>query len=151
MDLSHEFSRGRMAALMAGAALCAMAGAAAAQPVDIGTEVEEVLVTAQKRTERLQDVPLAVTAVTGDALARANINDTANLVAAVPSLTFQQGNNPTNTTFRVRGIGTSLFSQGVEASVLVVVDGVVAARQAQNFTDFADIERVEVLRGPQGT
>lgn len=111
----------------------------------------EIIVTAQKRQERLQDVPLAVTAVTGEALENRQINDTSSLVAAVPSLTFQQGNNPTNTSFRIRGVGTSLFSQGVEPSVSVVVDGVVAARQAQNFSDFADIERVEVLRGPQGT
>lgn len=111
----------------------------------------EIVITAQKRRERLQDVPLAVTAITGDALANRQINDSANLVQAVPSLSFQQGNNPTNTSFRVRGVGTSLFGQGVESSVSVVVDGVVAARQAQSFTDFADIERVEVLRGPQGT
>jgi iron complex outermembrane receptor protein len=111
----------------------------------------DIVVTAQKRTERLQDVPLAVSVLSAATLAAREINDTTNLVQAVPSLSFQQGNNPTNTTFRIRGIGTSLFSQGVESSVSVVVDGVVAARQAQNFTDFADIERVEVLRGPQGT
>jgi iron complex outermembrane receptor protein len=111
----------------------------------------EIVVTAQKRAERLQDVPLAVTALSAASLAERQINDTSALVAASPSLTFQQGNNPTNTTFRIRGIGTSLFSQGVEASVSVVVDGVVAARQAQNFIDLGDIERVEVLRGPQGT
>lgn len=124
-------------------------------PVAAGDSEEiatgDIVVTAQKRSERLQDVPLAVTAITGDALANRQINDTANLVQAVPSLSFQQGNNPTNTSFRIRGVGTSLFGQGVESSVSVVVDGVVAARQAQSFTDFADIERVEVLRGPQGT
>ncbi|MBN3536611.1 TonB-dependent receptor [Sphingomonas pseudosanguinis] len=111
----------------------------------------DIVVTAQKRTERLQDVPLAVTAITGDALESRQINDTQSLVQAVPSLTFQQGTNPSNTSFRVRGIGTQLFSQGVEAAVAVVVDGVVAARQAQGFADFADLERIEVLRGPQGT
>ena len=111
----------------------------------------DIVVTAQKRTERLQDVPLAVTAITGDALESRQINDTQSLVQAVPSLTYQQGTNPSNTSFRVRGIGTQLFSQGVEAAVAVVVDGVVAARQAQGFADFADLERIEVLRGPQGT
>ncbi len=114
-------------------------------------ELEEVIVTAQKREERLQDVPLAVTALGGDALANRQIDDTNNLVQAVPSLSYQQGNNPSNTSFRVRGVGTSLFGQGVESSVAVVVDGVVAARQAQSFADFYDIERIEVLRGPQGT
>jgi iron complex outermembrane receptor protein len=109
------------------------------------------VVTAQKRNERLQDVPLSVTAIGGEALARRQINDSAGLVAAIPSLTFQQGSNPTNTSFRIRGIGTSIFGQGIESSVSTVVDGVVAVRQAQGFTDFADIEQVEVLRGPQGT
>lgn len=110
-----------------------------------------VVVTAQKREERLQDVPLAVTAVSGESLERQQINDTNNLVAAVPSLSYQQGPNPANTSFRVRGIGTSLFGQGLESSVSVVVDGVVAARQSQSFADLADIQRIEVLRGPQGT
>ena len=127
------------------------ADAPAAPEADAPADTGDIIVTAQKRAERLQDVPLAVTAVTGDALAQRQINDTANLVQAVPSLSFQQGNNPSNTSFRIRGVGTSLFGQGVESSVSVVVDGVVAARQAQSFTDFSDIERVEVLRGPQGT
>lgn len=111
----------------------------------------EIVVTAQKRTERLQDVPLAVTAVSGDFLATRQINDTSTLTQAIPSLTFQQGANPTNTSFRIRGVGTQLFSQGVESSVSVVVDGVVTARQAQGFAELADLERIEVLRGPQGT
>lgn len=111
----------------------------------------EIVVTAQKRAERLQDVPLAVTAVTADALAKRQINDTNTLVQAIPSLSFQQGANPTNTSFRIRGVGSALFGQGVEPSVSVVVDGVVAVRSAQGFSDLADIERVEVLRGPQGT
>lgn len=133
-------------------ATTALASAPAmAQVSDEATAIEEVVVTAQKRTERLQDVPLAVTAVSGDALQSRQINDTNNLVQAIPSLTYQQGPNPANTTFRIRGVGTSLFSQGVESSVSVVVDGVVAARGSQSFTDLADIERVEVLRGPQGT
>ena len=111
----------------------------------------EIVVTAQKRAERLQDVPLAVTAVTGDSLRSRQINDSASLVAAIPSLSFQQGANPTNTSFRIRGIGTALFGQGNESSVSVVVDGVVTVRSAQGFSELADIERIEVLRGPQGT
>ncbi|RDE04967.1 TonB-dependent receptor [Sphingomonas aracearum] len=111
----------------------------------------DIVVTAQKRSERLTSIPLAVTAIGGDALASRQINDSATLTQAVPSLTFQQGSNPTNTSFRIRGVGTSLFGQGIESSASVVVDGVVAARQAQGFTDLADVERIEVLRGPQGT
>ncbi|MBC2665410.1 TonB-dependent receptor [Novosphingobium flavum] len=118
-----------------------------AAPADSG----DIVVTAQKRAERLQDVPLAVTAVTADSLRNRQINDTNSLVAAIPSLSYQQGANPTNTSFRIRGVGTALFGQGVESSVSVVVDGVVAVRSAQGFSELADVERVEVLRGPQGT
>lgn len=148
-DLSNHLVRGRMAALLAGAALSALASGAAAQaPAE--NLVEEVLVTAQKRTERLIDVPVAVSAVSGDTLSAKNITDTASLVRTVPSLTFQQAGTA-NSSFRIRGIGTSLFGQGVEPSVSFVVDGVVLARPAQSLTDFADLERIEVLRGPQGT
>lgn len=120
-------------------------------PAETDFGSNEIVVTAQKRTERLQDVPLAVTAVTAESLSNRQINDAASLVQAVPSLTFQQGATPTNSSFRIRGIGTALFGQGVEPSVSTVVDGVVSVRQAQGFTDLADIERIEVLRGPQGT
>lgn len=129
-------------------------GAAPALAQDQGeSEIQpgEIVVTAQKREERLQDVPLAVTAVSAETLSLRQINDTNSLVLAVPSLSFQQGANPSNTSFRIRGVGTALFGQGVEPSVSVVVDGVVAVRSAQGFSELADIEQVEVLRGPQGT
>jgi iron complex outermembrane receptor protein len=135
--------------LPASAAL-AQTGAEAAAAADAPAD-GEIVVTAQKRTERLQDVPLAVSAISADRLAQRQINDTNGLVNAIPSLTYTQGNNVSNSTFRVRGIGTSLFNQGSESSVSTVIDGVVMARQAQGFVDLADLERVEVLRGPQGT
>jgi iron complex outermembrane receptor protein len=72
----------------------------------------EVIVTAQKRAERLQDVPLAVTSLGAGQIADKQIFNTNALIKAVPSLNFQQGNNATNTTFRVRGIGTALFGLG---------------------------------------
>ncbi|MFT3964955.1 MAG: TonB-dependent receptor [Sphingobium sp.] len=118
---------------------------------DAAVDSTDIVVTAQKRTERLVQVPLAVTAVSSASLASQQINDTSSLTRAVPSLTFQAGNNPGNASFRIRGVGTQLFSLGVESAVSVVVDGVVAPRQAQGFSDLADLERVEVLRGPQGT
>jgi len=137
-------------ALAMGMAMLAMPAVAQDQAMP-ENEPGEIVVTAQKRAERLQDVPLAVTAVGADTLASRQINDTNSLVQAVPSLSFQQGANPTNTSFRIRGVGTALFGQGVEPSVSVVVDGVVAVRSAQGFSELADVERVEVLRGPQGT
>lgn len=125
--------------------------APASRTSSAGEDTGEIIVTAQKRSERLQDVPVAITAVTGEALLNRGIADTKNLTQISPSLTFGQGNNPNNSSFRVRGIGTSVFGIGSEASVSVVMDGVVMARGAQGFADLADIERIEVLRGPQGT
>ena len=150
MYLHVSTARSLLLAATACAAIVA-SPVAAQETADNEAQGGEIIVTAQKRTERLQDVPVAVSAVSGEQLEARQINDTNNLIKASPSLTYQQGNNPTNTTFRIRGIGSSLFGQGVEPSVSVVIDGVVAARQAQNFSDFADIERIEILRGPQGT
>lgn len=118
---------------------------------DDAAQFGEIVVTAQKRSERLIEVPLAVTAVTGATLANQQINDSQSLSRAIPSLSYQQGGAPNNSSFRIRGVGTSLFGQGVEPSVSVVVDGVVAPRASSGFADLLDIERVEVLRGPQGT
>jgi iron complex outermembrane receptor protein len=133
-------------------ALLCLSGGAAAQTVPVSAVPDnEIVVTAQKRSERLQDVPLAVATLSGDQLSARQINDTRALTQAVPSLTFQQAPNPVASSFRIRGIGTSLFGLGTEPAVSLVVDGVVNARQAQNFADFGDIERIEVLRGPQGT
>ncbi|WP_235209731.1 TonB-dependent receptor plug domain-containing protein [Sphingobium sp. Ant17] len=147
--LSGSSMIGLIATLAAAHLAPAYAQDAATAAVEGNNASTDIVVTAQKRAERLQDVPLAVTAVSADTLSNRQINDSASLVQAVPSLTFQQGATPTNSSFRIRGIGTALFGQGVEASVSTVVDGVVAVRQTQGFTDLADIERIEVLRGPQ--
>ena len=136
----------------AATALLAYAAPALAQEAE-GEAMDgyEIIVTAQKRSERLQDVPVAVTSIGGDQLAAANINGASGLANVAPSLTFTQNTSPLNNNVRVRGIGTVLFSAGIESSVSFVVDGVVMARQGQGFTDLIDVERVEVLRGPQGT
>ncbi len=111
------------------------------------SQVAEVVVTAQKRVERVQDIPLAVTVVGGDQLARQNIQQVSDLSKAAPSLEFQdtpgQGGGPS-----VRGIGTESNSLTAENSVALVVDGVVYGREPLN--DLFDVSRVEVLRGPQG-
>lgn len=146
----HRPARSR--ALITSTALSAlMLSAGQAAAADASSTLEEIVVTAQKRTERLQDVPVAVTAISGDVLSERQIDDATLLTQLVPSLTFAQGNAANNNNMRVRGIGTAVFSVGVESSVSTVVDGVVLARQTQGFADLADIERIEVLRGPQGT
>ena len=144
----------RSCGLLALSAAISLAGprpAAAQVAAAPGEAVQEVVVTAQKREQRLQDVPLAVTALSSETLAQAQIGNTDSLTQVTTSLTFAQGPNVSNTNFRIRGVGTAVFGQGIESSVAVVLDGVGMARQAQNFSDLADIDRVEVLRGPQGT
>ena len=124
--------------------------AGSTEPAD-PTRLEEIVVTAEKRKERLLEAPVAVTAISGQTLNDVRAYDTTNLTYLTPSLTFTQGNTVNNNSFRIRGVGTQVFGAGIEPDVSVVVDGVVLARAAQGFADLADIERVEVLRGPQGT
>jgi iron complex outermembrane recepter protein len=108
-------------------------------------------VTAQKREQNLQDVPVAVTTISGDALVSRNVNTVSDLPRVAPSLTVTQGNVPTNNSINLRGIGTIAFSTGIEPSVAVIVDDVALLQQAQAFSGLSDIARIEVLRGPQGT
>lgn len=114
-------------------------------------QLEEVIVTAQKREQSLQDVPMAVTAIGGQLLENNEINSITDLTKMVPSLKYTPGDNPQNSSIRVRGVGTDVFSSSVEPNVSVVLDNVPLARTSLINFDFADVERVEVLRGPQGT
>ena len=128
----------------------------AATPADAATTPEEatpseIVVTAQKRTERLQDIPLAVSVIGGEALeasARPSIEGAAQLV---PALNFLKSGTTLNQTIFLRGVGTASFSIAGEPSVSTVVDGVVFARSGEAFSDLIDVARLEVLRGPQGT
>lgn len=113
--------------------------------------LEEVIVTATKREASLQDVSVAVTALPDFVLNQAHAVTTEDIVALVPSLTLQKGQNPRSSSFNIRGIGTQSFSTAVEPSVSTVVDGVVMGRSGQSFMQLLDVSRVEVLRGPQGT
>ncbi|MEH0196426.1 TonB-dependent receptor [Caulobacter sp. CCNWLY153] len=139
------------AAVALGALISGQAMAQDAAATIDDTAVTEIVVTAQKRSERLQDVPLAVTALGADALQRNQVNSTAGVASLVPSLTFTQSTSDLNNNVRIRGVGTALFNAGLESAVSFVVDGVVMSRQGQGFQDLIDVERVEVLRGPQGT
>lgn len=116
-----------------------------------GLVLEEVIVTAQKRAESAQDVPVAVTAMQGDDLAKQGIQSFSDLTKVSPSLTITHGAQKNNSPIALRGIGTRAFSMSVEPSVAVIVDDVPVARAAQAFSNLVDIERVEVLRGPQST
>jgi iron complex outermembrane receptor protein len=134
------------------AAVVMAPGLALAQTADAGnTQLEEIIVTSTKRAERLQDVPVSVTAVTADVLERNNVRELGDLVKLSPGLVINYGSQPGNFSINMRGIGT--FSNGiaVESDVAVVIDDVPVGFQAAAFKDLIDVERVEVLRGPQST
>lgn len=145
--------------LMAGAAVMVLSAAAApafaqdgaAADGEQAAQVEDIVVTAQKRSQRLQDVPLAVTALSAETLTSSQTTGTSGLANLVPSLTYTQSTSDLNNNVRIRGVGTALFNTGLESAVSFVVDGVVMSRQGQGFQELIDVERVEVLRGPQGT
>lgn len=113
------------------------------------TQAGEIIVTAQRREERLQDVPVSVTVVGAAQLERQNVSGVAELTRSVPALT-SSGNyaGSSNGSVGIRGISTAGFSQSSEASVSVVLDGVVLGRA--QVSNLFDLERVEVLAGPQG-
>ncbi|MFN8732164.1 MAG: TonB-dependent receptor, partial [Hyphomonadaceae bacterium] len=117
---------------------------------DDTNQIEEVIVTAQRRSERLQNVPLAVSAVSGDQLAKLGINNPTELRFISPSVNFGNSANTRGEGLTVRGVGTQIFGDGVEQSVGVVVDGVPMGRNGMGIADMLDVDRVEVLRGPQG-
>jgi len=113
--------------------------------------LEGVVITAEKRPEDVQKVPLAVTVVSGRELQRIDALGIADLAAVVPSITFNTGRELRDSSIRIRGVGTDVILPGIEPSVSTVIDGVVLAQQGSFFNDLGDLERVEVLRGPQGT
>src|ERR1700761_3354410 len=127
-------------------------GAPTPTPADAqATAPAEIIVTAQKRSERLQEVPLAVSVLNGSALAASGKPSIEGAATLVPSLNFQKSGTTLNQSIFLRGVGTSSFSIAGEPSVSTIVDGVVYARSGEAFGDLIDIDRLEVLRGPQGT
>lgn len=123
----------------------------AAQGDEESVSLQAVTVTATRRAESLQKVPVAVTVVDGEQLERDNRNGVASIVQQVPSLNFRTGASNKDTSLFIRGVGTISTSPGVEPTVATVIDGVVYGRPGQATLDLLDLERIEVLRGPQGT
>ena len=115
-----------------------------------GKSLDEIVVTAQRRAERLQDVPAAITALSGDALNQMRLQGNADLAAYVPSLSFDVL-GPGETTLAIRGLGTSY---GLEPAVSLYINETPLDIRTDGFAgapdiDFFDVDRVEVLRGPQ--
>ncbi len=124
------------------------AGAALAQEA---TALEEIVVTASKREQTLNDIPAAVSVTSAETIEKAHITDILDLHTAVPSLRTSQLQTSTQTNFIIRGFGNGANNPGIESSVGVFIDGVYRSRSASQIGDLVDIERIEVLRGPQST
>lgn len=143
-----------VAALMAASTAMPAFAQDAAQPATADPATEEptaIVVTAQKRSENIQSVPVAVSVISGAALAAAARPSIESAAQLVPSLNFLKSGTTINQSIFLRGVGTASFSIAGEPSVSTVVDGVVYARAGEAFSDLIDIAQLEVLRGPQGT
>lgn len=115
------------------------------------TTLDQITVTAQKREEALQDVPLVVTALTEAMLEKNGVRDIKDLANVVSGLTVTSTQSEAQTVARIRGVGTVGDNAGLESSVGIVIDGVFRPRNGVGFTDLGELERIEVLKGPQGT
>jgi iron complex outermembrane recepter protein len=118
---------------------------------DNARNVETIIVTAQKREESLQDVPISVAAYDEELIRDAGVRDIKDLTSIAPGLMVTSTQSETITTARIRGIGTVGDNFGLESSVGVYIDGVFRARNGVALSDLGEIAQIEVLRGPQGT
>ncbi len=160
-------SRGICGTFFAGASLVALSAPAMAQTVvppadsqspdqtdpanQAGDESGDIVVVAQGRAQLLSDVPVAVSAVSAETLQNSGANDIRQLNQLAPSLLVSSTGSEANGSARIRGIGTVGDNPGLESSVAVFIDGVYRSRSGIGLNELGEIERVEVLRGPQGT
>jgi iron complex outermembrane receptor protein len=140
---------------MAAAGTAVMSPAVAQQAAESSAQLEEVVVTARKREENLQNTPVAISAFTAAALERQEITSTADLDRVTPNLQFTgyaplSGNNSAAQIF-IRGIGQTDPSSGVDPGVGLYIDDVYMGRSVGGVMDFRDVSGVQILRGPQGT
>ena len=137
-------------AAVVGAVAFGFAGVASAQDGQ-ASSVDDIIVTAQKREQSLQDVPIVVTSLSAEALEDAGVRDIKDLQILTPGLTVTSTTSEASTTARIRGVGTVGDNPGLESSVGVVIDGVYRSRNGVGFGDLGELARIEVLKGPQGT
>ncbi len=157
MSSSTKSNFGLKAALSFSVGLTALAAgvapiAVAQDDADEGARrLSTVTITATKREQTLQDVPVAVSVVDNTTIEKAEIQDLNDLQSVVPSLRVGQLQSSANTNFIIRGFGNGANNVGIEPSVGVFVDGVYRSRSAAQISDLPNLQRVEVLRGPQST
>ena len=142
-----------VSAAVVGACIFGFAGMASAQsaPQDQPTTIDDIIVTAQKREQNLQDVPIVVTTLSAETLQDAGVRDIKDLQVLTPGLMVTSTSSEASTTARIRGVGTVGDNPGLESSVGVVIDGVYRSRNSVGFGDLGELARIEVLKGPQGT
>ncbi len=128
-----------------------LAQTALSQSSQSSVQLEEIVVTANKRAEAIQDVPASVVALTSETLERLNVRSFDDLVTAVPGVTITKTTQPANNSINIRGIGTYAYSIATQPSTVVVVDDIPQAFQSEAFTSLVDVQQIEVLRGPQST
>ena len=152
---SQNLQRAALACFLASLSSTAMAQATATsapdadQAVQNAGAIQDIVVTAQRRSERLQDVPIAVAAITGDALKEQRIATTQDLQLNIPSLNY--GNQSGFATPYMRGIGSDIAAINSDPSIATYVDGVYLANNTSTVVSLLGVERIEVLLGPQGT
>jgi iron complex outermembrane receptor protein len=149
--LKRRFDRRAATCVAALLAVPSIARAQAVATPAANDGVTDIVVTATRRAERLQDVPVSVTAVTKDVFERQNVRDLSDLTKLVPGLAINYGSQPGNFSINMRGIGTLSNGIAVESDVAVVIDDVPVGFQAAAFKDLIDVERIEALKGPQST
>jgi len=145
--------RTTVSAAVVGACAFGLAGAASAQDAaqDGPQTIDDIIVTAQKREQNLQDVPIVVTSLSAETLQDAGVRDIKDLQILTPGMTVTSTSSEASTTARIRGVGTVGDNPGLESSVGVVIDGVYRSRNSVGFGDLGEMARIEVLKGPQGT
>ena len=149
-DMS-ESNRMRGAVLSTLCGLLVPAGAALAQQTAQAPQIEEIIVTAQKRAQSLQEVPVAVSAFSGEALQDHHVTDVTDLNQLAPSLQVKTDDNAANPKIFIRGVGLNDFNPNTASAVGLYTDGVYIGSPLAQMAQFFDIDRLEVLRGPQGT
>src|SRR5688572_23688230 len=149
--MSFRFSL--LAAAVAGVLVGESPSAIAQQGLQVPSDVEVISVTgARRREEAAQDVPIPISSISGDTLVDTGTFNVGRLQNIVPTVQFFS-TNPRNTSVNIRGLGQpyGLTNDGIEPGVGFYVDGVLHTRPASTTFDFIDVERIEVLRGPQST
>ena len=130
---------------------CAAAWPVQAQQATESTQLDTVVITATKRPQPLQSTPIAVSVISGGAMEELNLNNLSTITAQIPTVNYRANASNKDSALFIRGVGTISTSPGVEPTVSTVLDGVVTGRPGQATLDLVEVDRIEVLRGPQGT